>query len=87
MVGEVVVLLDRLEEDKWWSQGGILQPDEVYKDDLRRYRHTRVLDDVRGGQYVAEVEDRISIWTDGIIVSGFTDECSKDCRKCQPREG
>jgi len=59
MAGEVAVFLDHMEEDKWWSQGGLLQSDEVYKEDLQRYKNARVQEEVRG--------------TNGVTVVGLKD--------------
>jgi len=78
MASEVAILLDWLGEDNWWSQGGILQPDEVYKADLQRYRQERVQDDVRGGPYVAEEEERFSIRIVGALVNGLSDGVVKN---------
>jgi hypothetical protein len=38
----VAVLLDQLVEDQWWSQGGLPQSNDVYKDELRRYILSKV---------------------------------------------
>lgn len=56
MAVNVTVLVDGLAEDQWWSQGGLLKSNEAYWEELRRYMHSRLLDDMRDGKYQAELE-------------------------------
>jgi hypothetical protein len=65
-----------LTEDQWWSQGCMFRHDEAYKEELRLYQFTLLLDDVRDGKVQTELEVCSFPRTDGDYMNGSTEKKS-----------
>jgi hypothetical protein len=62
-----------LAEDQWWSQGYFLRSNKAYKEELRLYRLSLLLDDMKASKVGTEVEIRLVHNTGGNRLCGTSE--------------
>jgi hypothetical protein len=56
MACDVVDLPDGVADDKWWIQAGLFKHDELYQEEIWKYRQSKVREGVSAGKLEVGVE-------------------------------